>query len=120
MKPKEINYQTELDQEFASELYQIGYDTSPATCDQFQGFLDRWEYWLDEESKKLTGKDWIWLFPLIADCRRENTILTKEHDPAMVLTMPDKILRVSMVKLNFHVLWGCAYIRLKEKGAIKY
>lgn len=116
MKPEEITYYTELDREFASDLYQIGYDTNLETCDQFQGFLDRWEYWLDEESKKLIGKDWTWLSPLVADCRKAGIIPTKKHDPAMALTMPEKIFRVSIIKQKFCVPWGCAYIRMKEEN----
>ena len=115
-----IGYQTELDRDFAKDLYEIEPITSEAACSQFQGFIDKWQYWLDDESKELEGKDWIWLCGLVQDCRKESLSPEEKHLPAMALLMPEKILKVSIIKSKFHVPWGCAYIRMKEEGVIKY
>ena len=121
MKPEDVGYITSLDIDYVEALQRINpNDTSPAVCDQFQGLLDRWAYWLDDATKILKGKDWVWLAPLVADCKKESVVAEKKHDPAIALTMPGRIFRISIIANQFKAPWGCAYIRLKEEGKIDY
>ncbi len=120
MLPEDIGYMTELDKEYSRDLYEIGLDNSKAACGQFQGFLDKYQYWIDDESKKLSGNDWERMCFLVADCRSEKIVPEDMHKPAMSLMMPEKIFKVSITANRFKVCWGCAYIRLKEEGLIEY
>lgn len=111
MKPKDISYITELDELYAKELKAI------KNTDEFKTFLEKWEYWLDESTKKL--KDWELIKPLIADCRK-NVSLRKKHEPIVFLLMPERIFTVSIVANRFLAPWGCAYIRMQQEGQIDY
>jgi len=114
MKPESIGYTTQLDEIFVEALKQIKND------EDFEIFLNKWNYWLDDASKILHGSDWKWMEPLIAECRKENIVPEDKHIPAMVLLMPERILNVSLVACQFCAPWGCAYIRMKEAGSISY
>lgn len=120
MRPSEITYTTDLDREYAKDLCEIGIIPNQASCDRFQEFLYKYEYWLDEKSKSLKGEDFVWLQPLIADCRNDNVVPESKHLPAMALLMPERLLIVSMIKTKFKVPWGCAYIRMREEGKIDF
>lgn len=113
--PENVGYQTELDHEFAMDLKKV------KTGLDFFGFLKRWNYWLDEETKENIGwRDWKWIKPLLDDCRREGCCPTEKHKPAMSLAMPSKIFYISLVASEYKVPWGTAYIRCRERGIIDY
>lgn len=114
MKPEDIRYLTELDNDFALALRQI------MGISSFKMFLDEWGYWLDDETKKLKPEDWEWLAPLVADCRNERIVPEEKHRPAMALTMPRKLMEVSIRAHQFGVPWGCAYIQMKKAGIISF
>ena len=114
MKPEDVTYLTELDEQFVEDLKNIESST------QFAGFLETWNYWLDDESKKLEGKDWSRMASLLTDCRKEGVIPEDKHMPAIALAMPEKITKVSLIKIKFMVPWGCAYKRLREDGLIDF
>jgi len=114
LKPENINYLTELDTAFTKDLMAI------QGTELFEKFIKKWKYWLDEETKKLSGKDWKWVNPLIKECRNEKITPEKRHDPASALLMPERIFKISLVAWHFKVPWGCAYIRMKEMGQINY
>ncbi len=119
--PGNISYMSMTDSDFTKDLRDINpISINQATMDQFQGFLDKWDYWLDEETKRLSGIDWAWLAPLVEDCRKESVVPTKKHDPAIALTMPEKLIKVTITAGKFGVPWGCAYIRMKEEGMVDY
>lgn len=114
MKPEEVGYITPLDKDYAAGLKAV---VGPKS---FQRFLDKWDYWLDEDTRKLTGKDWASIGLLLEDCRKEDVVPENKHDPAMALVMPEKMMKVTMVAIKFGAPWGCAYIRMKEDGVIDY
>lgn len=35
------------------------------------------------------------------------------------ILMPEKLFQISIVKIQFHVPWGTAYIRMKQEGLLK-
>lgn len=100
---------TELDRQYADELLQV------KNTDDFGAFLDRWEHWINAETKQLTGEDWQWLAPLVSECREEGREPELRHAPAMVLTMPEKILGVTFLSGKYHVPWGLMFLRLQEQ-----
>ena len=115
MKPENVGYITELDNDFAHALKQV------VGASTFKTFLNEWEYWLDGETKKLEPEDWDWLKPLIDDCRKENIIpMEDRHEPAIALMMPRKLIEVSIIAKQFRVPWGCAYLRMKGEKIINY
>ncbi len=114
MKPEEVGYITELDSEYTAAIKEIHDHAS------FEAHLKRFEYWLDEDIKKMTGPDWDWLASLVKDCQTQGVEPEDKHSPAISLLMPERIFRVSMEAVRFKVPWGCAYIRLKEEKLIKY
>lgn len=114
MKPEEVTYTTELDEEYAEGLQEVD------SADQFADFLLKWKYWLDEHTKTLEKYDWGWLKPLIDDCRKEKVTLEHKHQPAMALLMPEKVMKISIIKNKFGAPWGCAYIRAKEEKLIDF
>lgn len=114
MKPEEVGYITELDENYTNALKEID------SADQFADFLLKWGYWLDEDIKKLEKYDWGWLKPLIDDCQNEKVIPENKHQPAMALLMPEKVMKISLIKHKFGSPWGCAYIRAKEEKLIDF
>ncbi len=114
IKPEDITYTTDIVPEFVKDLKKV---TNPRL---FGKFIQKWKYWLDPETLKLTGKDWKWMKPLIADCRNEKIVPEKKHDPASALLMPERIFNVSIVAHHFKAPWGCAYLRMKQMGDIDY
>lgn len=115
MNPKDVTYFTDLQGNFTKDLLNVKSD------EDFNSFLSKWNYWLDEETKDLTGKDWEWLRPLIDDCRKDSNVLLEEkHEPTMALLMPERILKISIVATQYEIPWDCAYLRMKEQGAIDY
>ncbi|MEK0371174.1 MAG: hypothetical protein QQN55_08490 [Nitrosopumilus sp.] len=99
----EIGYRTELDENYADELKAVN------TQGEFEIFIEKWADWLDDSTKNL--KNW--------DKKRLDKARRKRVEPFDVemcaLLMPIKIIKVSMVASRFHVPWGTAYIRMKEK-----
>ena len=129
MKPEQVGYTTELDLEYSKALGDIDNFNDQEACDAFQAFLDKYRYWLDEESKELHGNDWAWLWERISDCRSDKTMsefkgdeyeFNEHYGIAMELMMPAKLMKVSEVKCHAKVPWGCVYIRMKEEGVIDY
>lgn len=114
MQPEEVGYITDLDSIFAKALKNVN------DAEAFGTFLKEWNYWLDEETKKLTGDDWQSMKPLIDDCRKNGIEPEDKHLPAMALLMPEKIFRVGIIAHEFGAPWGCAYIRMKEQGVIDF
>lgn len=114
MKPEEITYRTELDRLYGQAFKAV------QTSSEFESFLKAWDYWLDEVTKKLTGADWERLLPLIADCKTEGVMPEEKHEEAIALLMPAKLIRVSIVAHEVGMPWGCAYIHMKEQGAIDW
>lgn len=114
MKPEEVGYLTELDEEYAEELQKVD------TADHFANFLLKWDYWLDEQTKTLEKYDWGWLKPLVDDCRNEKVIPEDRHKPALDILIPEKIMKISIIKNKFGAPWGCAYIRAKEEKLIDF
>lgn len=117
MKPEEVGYTTDLDRLYGEALQRV------LDGELFASFLKEWDHWLDDSSKTLTADDWERIEPLIADCRPDKPFqesMLETHKTAIVLLMPEKIVKVSMVAGKYHVPWGCAYIRMKEDGIIKY
>lgn len=112
VRPEDVHYTTELDTQYAKELQGI------TSTKDLRAFLKRWEYWLDEDTKKLN--DWDSLKPLIADCRKESVVPEEKHDPAMFLLMPERIFKVSITANHFKAPWGCAYKRMKDMNAIDW
>ncbi len=112
INPEDISYLTELDKQYSKELKKI------ANTKEFKVFLERWEYWLDEDTNKL--KDWNLIKPFVADCRNEKIVPEEKHGPAIALLMPERIFRVSIKAINFKAPWGCAYKRMKDTGVIDY
>lgn len=112
MRPEDISYITELDELYAKELKAI-----KNTC-EFKVFLKKWDYWLDESTKKL--KNWERIKSLIADCRKENAEFEKKHEPIALLLLPERIFKISIIACQFSAPWGCAYIRMREEGQIDY
>lgn len=114
MEPQKITYTTELDTIYSQALLAV------KTADEFNDFIDHWNYWLDGNCKSLKAKDWDDLKPKIKDCRDNTIIPNDEHNIAMALVLPAKILRVSTIAIQFGVPWGCAYIRAKEEMVINF
>jgi hypothetical protein len=114
LKPENIYHTTQLDTEFAKDLKAV---KSP---ELFEKFIQNWDYWLDEETRKLTKEDWGWMKPLIKDCRNERVSPEKKHEPANALLLPERIFKISIFAMQFKVPWGCVYIRMKEEGKIDY
>ena len=115
MKPENIGYLTELDEIYARELKEV------FTAEEFEQFIQKWQYWLDDDCKNLTAKDWETLKPLIADCRKEiDDIDPEKHKIAINMVLPERIFKVTDIALEFKVPWGCAYFRTREAKMIDY
>lgn len=114
VRSEDVGYETELQTEFTEDLIQVNDQRS------FKLFLLKWHYWLDSGTHSLTSSDWEWIQPLIADCRDESVIPDDEHDPAIKLLMPGRILKVSALALRYEVPWGTAYIHMREQKTIDY
>jgi len=72
-------------------------DAAPQTDEQFVEFRAGL---LKERKGQFAGEDWATKYGAIL--------------------MPELGMRVSMVANQFHVPWGCAYIRLAQAGRIKH
>ena len=114
MKSENIGYLTELDSDFSKDLKKV------SNADEFGDFLQRYFYWLDEESKSLNSLCWKRLKPLIEDCRNPKSIPEEKHAEALTLMMPNKIMQISIRAHQFKVPWGAMYLRMKELKLIDY
>lgn len=114
MRPDQITALTQLDLEYSQNL------SSVSTPQEFETFLHAWEYFLDDETRQLTGADWPKLRNLIADCRQENCNLNGVHGPAIALAMPYKISKISLLANYFGTTWGYAYLELRKAGSIDF
>lgn len=101
-----IGYLTQLDENYADELKSIN------TSKEFEKFIVKWNDWLDNSTKKLTGKDF--------NKKRLDKARRKKVEPfdgeICALLLPSKIITVSIVANQLKVPWGTAYIRMKETG----
>ena len=115
---KDIQYTTELDQQYSEELHAI------KDSNDFVLFLERWNYWLDEDCQKLKADDWERIKPLLDDTRPQKggkkINLTKEHETVLELAMPYRLMRVSIYAVGLKVPWGTMYIRLRELNKIDF
>lgn len=114
MKPENIGYMTQLDDDYGAALKAV------IDGESFASFLAEYSYWLDDEVKELKPEDWNRVEPLLLDMRTEGVEPEEKHNIAIALLMPSKIFRVSIFAAEFCVPWGCAYIRAKECNVIKY
>lgn len=103
-----IGYLTELDKNYADELKAVN------TSKEFEEFIVKWNDWLDNSTKKLTGKDWN--KNRLDKARRKK--VEPFDDEMCALLMPSKIIKVSIMASQFKVPWGTAYIRMKENGIL--
>lgn len=114
MLPENVSYYDELDKEYAKDLKRVTNNL------QFYSFKKRWAYWLNEEAQELSCFDWVWISPLLEECREANCCPTEKHRAAWNLAIPERIMYVSLVAKKWNIPWGATYLRLKERGIISY
>lgn len=111
MRPEEVTYYTNMVELYAEALKAV------TNQDEFDQFIATWEYWLDDPIPRV----WSEIAPDIEKCRPEKYDENDQpSEAAMALVCPSKLLEVGMVAAECCAPWGCAYIRMKELGVIKY
>lgn len=108
MKPEDIGYMTEIPEIYSAALKSV------TNQDEYDQFVREWLYWLDIPVPAV----WDEIAPQLALGRVDG-----EHEPsdaAVHLLIPHKIMKVAIVAMECHCPWGCAYIRMKEMGMIKF
>lgn len=115
MESKNYNYNEirvmelkNLKENYISELMQINSNPKMSTqqlkqaCEEFKIFIDKWQFWLDKQSKNHLASDWQWLYELINDIKipNSNRPISNRHIHAIALLAPNKIMKISLFYLR--------------------
>lgn len=114
MLPENVGYNDALDEFYAADLKKVTNNL------QFYAFKKRWSYWLTEDVNNLRGTDWVWISPLLEECREAGYCPTEKHRLAWKLAIPERIFYISLTAKEWGIPWGATYWRLKERGIISY
>ena len=111
---KAITYISEQDTDYASGLKAAQTELGLRT------FLDEWTFLAQDACRCLVNKfNWE---EFAAGRKLENSgqYAGDEWNAKYgAILIPEMLLRVSVVAMEFSVPWGCAYIRLRETGTIR-
>ena len=110
--PADIDAETELATIYAEELKEI------KSQETLVSFIERWDYWLDAETKALKFYEWEKVKTRIDSCRF--SVIENEDNIIMSFLVPYRLLKVSLVASKFGVPWGCAYLQMKEAKTISF
>lgn len=100
--PKKVKYSSEYDREYSEELKAV------TTEGKFVQFLQKWDYWIEEESKSLIFSE---IKEKIDDCRKDGFMPSSDYSLVLDLLMPPKLLFYSLIAAKYGVPWGVAFIQ---------